>query len=254
MDNNFESDLAQIRQSVKSSDPISVWHKYYLLGNPFPEARGVIQKVCVNQTAVKNAFSDKLGEHYNGQTGGTLFINGDTGAGKTNILKYFEALVDSARTAGYTPDLYPIYICQPGDTFFEVHQQVLNQVEQHLFLNFFERVREVPEEFEQAVEKLAINQPLASAIRYVAQQSLLDMDFDKREVLPKRIENFQRWLSGGKQLSAAAKKEMQVPYDLDSSSVAVKTLSDLVVLIKHLGCTNSLLSFSMNLRKLYRKG
>jgi hypothetical protein len=229
MMDTFEKDLHLFRKDLEHTGARNVWHGYGLLTNPFP-CREPTPDVCVNQEAVKDEFRRKLIACYNDKRGDSLHIVGDTGAGKTNILKYYEALVNRLRMDGNTPGLFPIYIFQPGDTFLEVHSQVADSMAQWFFADLFERVKADSRGFRDAAQELSVTPSLVTAVEHVAGSGLLvDVDF------PQRLGIFQRWLCGGKQLSAAERKMIGVPFDLDSSSVAVKVLSDLARLLGRFG-------------------
>ena len=178
-----ERDLDLFRKDLKQPAEESIWHKHCLLRNPFPGSREIIPDVCVSQKEVKDGFRQRLVACYNDKRGDSLHIVGDTGAGKTNILRYYETLINRLRVAGLTPGLFPIYVSHPGDTFLEVHNQMVSVIAQWFFIDLFEKVKAHPKGLRTAAQEFLITPSLVTAIEHVVgSHPLFNFDFPKLEI------------------------------------------------------------------------
>ena len=58
-----------------------------------------------------------------------LRINGENGAGKTNILRNtLNDLTDEARRSKFIKNLYPIYVYAPEESYFDIHKQIVDKL------------------------------------------------------------------------------------------------------------------------------
>lgn len=225
MTNMLEQELNSLIEAMHSQVYESIWHKFNFLRNPFPRHREIIPDICVDQDRVKNAFRAKLVACYRDNVGDSLHIIGDTGAGKTNILKYYEELVNKARMEGVMQGVFPVYV-SPGDSYLDFHRQLIESLGNWFFSDLFERVSQNLSDFRQTVQDLSLDSSLINAIEWtVGPRTLFG------GVPVGRAESFQRWLSGGKQVGAAERRDMRVSFDIDSSSIAVKVVSDFLRLL-----------------------
>ena len=88
-------DLARFKAKSEELNP---YEAHFLLGNPFPGSGETGFDVCTDQDPIKNEFVYQL-QNFSTDTK-RLRIDGKNGAGKTNILQYFERLADEARWSG----------------------------------------------------------------------------------------------------------------------------------------------------------
>jgi len=103
---------------VKAQD-LNPYENHFLLENPFPGYGETGFDVCTDQENAKKAFVYRLREFSSDAK--RLRINGKNGAGKTNILRYFEQLTDEARRSGLIKNLHPIYIHAPGESYTKLN-------------------------------------------------------------------------------------------------------------------------------------
>ncbi len=89
------SDLSLFEPAAAKANP---FEHHHLLENPFPGYGDTRFDVCTDQDQLKKAFVNAL-RNLGGETK-TLRIDGKSGAGKTNVLRYFEQLTDKARLSG----------------------------------------------------------------------------------------------------------------------------------------------------------
>ena len=78
-----------------------------------------------------------------------LRINGANGAGKTNILKYFELLNDQARGVGHIKKIHPVYVFAPGESYFDVHEQIVDKLAATFLGELLEKLRSDQSLFEE---------------------------------------------------------------------------------------------------------
>jgi hypothetical protein len=109
-------DLRLLEIAIERPNP---YERFSLLENPFPGHGDTRADVCTDQRQIKQAFVDILRSF--GPDVKRLRINGESGAGKTNILRYFERLTEEARLRGFIGVVYPVYVFAPGDNYFAIH-------------------------------------------------------------------------------------------------------------------------------------
>lgn len=222
------------------SEELNPYEKYDLLENPFPGYGETGFDVCTDQVAVKERFVYNLRNF--SSTAKRLRINGKNGAGKTNILRYLEGLTDAARRSGRIGNLYPVYVSDPGASYFHIHVQIVDRLSE-LFLGDLltilqstrRKIGELSAEIKPAYEIL-------KAIRALVEQSELFPIYGER-----REEAFVRWMKGQKLLSAEKNLLTHAgtpPSDITSPSLAMRFLNGLLGVLKELGlCDGIVLLF-----------
>ena len=63
-----------------------------------------------------------------GEKAKRLRIDGRNGAGKTNLLRYFEVLTKWARRRRVVKRVEPIYVYAPGESYFDIHEQIVEKL------------------------------------------------------------------------------------------------------------------------------
>ena len=119
----LERDLGKLEADSKKPNP---FQRYFLLKNPFPGDGEVAFDVCADQEDLRRKFMSILQDFSSDAK--RLYISGTNGAGKTNILKYFELLTNAARKRGHIKNLHPIYVESPGENVFDVHGQIVGSL------------------------------------------------------------------------------------------------------------------------------
>ena len=118
------------------------YEKYFLLENPFPGRGetpgrgGTSSDVCTDQDELKKEFVYSL-QNFSSDAK-RLRINGGSGAGKTNILRYFEKLTNEARRKKRIKNLYPIYVSAPGEIYYDIHGQIIDRLSELFLGDLFE--------------------------------------------------------------------------------------------------------------------
>ncbi|MCZ7545102.1 MAG: hypothetical protein M5R40_16970 [Anaerolineae bacterium] len=215
------------------------YHHYQLLENPFPGHGEKPVAVCTNQDEIKQRFVSLLSDFHTGAK--RLRINGGSGAGKTNILRYFENLTNEARALGHISGIYPVYISAPGDSYFDIHGQIIERLMEYfvgdlisVFQNDQGLVNVLSGEISTASELLA-------AIRDITRPQLAFALYQERQ-----IDIFTRWLKGEK-VSAQEKKLLGYSTTLpgiDSASLAIRFLDGLLLILRKINlCTGIVLLF-----------
>ena len=219
------------------SDDFNPFEKHYLMDNPFPGYGETRLDVCFNQKNLKQKFVSVLRNFPQGSK--RLLITGKNGAGKTNILRYFELLTDEARRERRIKNLHPVYVQDPGDSFFSLHEQIINKLEASLLGDLFAKLKleQSPLSFHQQTDELmrvvkAVVDP--GAVPYGPQEE-------------RKIDAFIRWLRGEK-LPPSYKKLLTIdglpPADITSTSLAIRYLDGLLELLnKHDLCDGIVLLF-----------
>lgn len=219
----LERDLVQLEADSRKPNP---YKHYFLLKNPFPGEGEVAFDVCADQEDLRRKFMSEL-QNFSSEAK-RLYISGTNGAGKTNILKYFELLTNAARKRGHIKNLHPIYVESPGENVFDVHGQIVGSLAA-LFLDVIQEKKigsefidslQLADEFSSGIKALF----LSSTISYLPQQER------KKNV-------FVRWLRGWK-LTVADKKELSYlgwsPTDITSVSTALRYLKDFLIVLQAL--------------------
>ena len=75
-------------KEVSKEKPKNPYEDFFLLSNPFPTL-GKFYGICVDQESVKAEFTRVLRNFYLDSQSQIMTILGSTGAGKTNLLKFW---------------------------------------------------------------------------------------------------------------------------------------------------------------------
>lgn len=219
----LERDLVQLEADSQRPNP---YKRHFLLKNPFPGDGEVAFDVCADQEELRKKFMSILLDFSSDAK--RLYISGTNGAGKTNILKYFELLTNAARKRGHINNLHPVYIESPGENVFDVHGQIVGSLAS-LFLDVILE-RDIDSEF---IESLQLADEFSLGIKALLVSSTIS--YLPQQERKKNI--FVRWLQGWK-LTVADKKELSYqgwsPTDIASVSLALRYLKDFLVILKAL--------------------
>ncbi|MFI5421994.1 MAG: hypothetical protein ACHQ1H_13600 [Nitrososphaerales archaeon] len=202
------------------------YEQYNLLENPFPTYGDSRADVCTDQDEIKQKFIEILQNF--GVGAKRLRIDGRSGAGKTNILRYFATLTEEARLGGLIGNLYPVYVSEPGDNYFAIHKQIVDQLNERLIGDLIAQLKSNPATFER-LEQIVPAIELVRAFRNLAQPNTLFDPFEER-----RRDIILRWLKGNK-LSTKDKKlfEIELP-EIGSASLAIRFLEGLLQIFSQL--------------------
>ena len=222
-------------------EELNPYERHFLLENPFPGHGETGFDVCTGQDTIKKAFVYRL-QNFSSDAK-RLCINGENGAGKTNILRYFERLTDEARRSRHIENLYPIYVYAPEESYFDIHGQIVDKLAESFLgdlLNTLQsdssQIDALSSEVKPAVELLrvikAITQPTQSAFLRQAER---------------QEDALIRWMKGQK-LSASDKKLLAYdgtpPAEITNSSLAIRFLNGLLTVLKELNlCDGIVLLF-----------
>ena len=236
MSNTYQEDLTldALFDEVSEKDPKNPYEEFLLLSNPFPAVGQFIPDICVDQESVKGEFARTLREFYLDGRSRRMPILGRTGAGKTNLLRFFEQRLKEWREPRQgkqaITDLRTVFIDKPQGGYFEIHQQIISQLAAMFFTEFFDAVRHGKIKLTGLATELSGTSP--ELIRVVTQIA----DPAQRRIWsePQLIRTFGNWLQGAK-LSTEEKKQLgNVSIDVGkSSTVAIKLLADLVRIFLH---------------------
>ena len=233
----LEKDLARF-QSKPGDNP---YKRYFLLENPFPGSGETDFDVCTDQDAIKGRFVSILQDFP--LTAKRLRINGESGAGKTNILRYFERLTDKARRSRRIGSLHPIYISNPGESYFDIHGQIVDRLSELFLRDLLRILQSTSGKIGELSEEIKPASEILTAIRSLVEESELFSIYSER-----REEAFVRWLKGQKLLSAD--KRLLATHtgislsDITSPSLAMRFLNGLLGVLKALGlCDGIVLLF-----------
>lgn len=223
------------------SEPVdNPYERYFLLENPFPSYGETSFDVCTDQDAIKGRFVSILQDF--SSTAKRLRIDGGSGAGKTNVLRYFERLTDEARRSRHIGNLHPIYISNPGESYFDIHGQIVDRLSE-LFLGDLLRIlQSTSGKIGELSEEIKPASELLTALAALVESSeLLPIYGERRE------EAFVRWMKGQKLLSADKKLLVHSgmpPADITSPSLAMRFLNGWLGVLKELGlCDGIVLLF-----------
>ena len=166
-------------------------------------------------------------------------INGKNGAGKTNILQYFERLTDEARRSKLIKNLHSIYVCAPGEGYFDIHGQIVDNLT-GLFLSDLVRVLQSDSDrINVLLTEIMPASELLMVIRCIIkpdQPAFLSQEERQKDT-------FIRWLKGQK-LSAADKKLLthagMPPADIASPSLAIRFLHGLLQVLEKLDLSDGI--------------
>ncbi len=232
----LKKDLARFR-----SEPVdNPYERYFLLENPFPGSGETDFDVCTDQDAIKGRFVSILQDF--SSTAKRLRINGESGAGKTNILRYFERLTDEARRSRRIGSLHPIYISNPGESYFDIHRHIVDKLSELFFGDLLTILQSTHGKLDELSAEIKPASEILTAIRSLVEQSELFSIYSER-----REEAFVRWLKGQKLLSADKRllaHSGMPPADITSPSLAMRFLNGWLGVLKELGlCDGIVLLF-----------
>ena len=197
--------------------------------------------VCTDQDPIKDKFIHVL-QNFSSETK-RLRINGKTGAGKTNILQYFEQLTYEARRSGRIKNVHPIYINTPGESYFDIHGQIIDKLSE-LFLGDLLKALQSDR---QRIEALTAEIKPASELLMVIKTLVGHGDTLFAIYSERHEDTFVRWLKAQK-LAAADKKLLTYTgtslADITSPSLAIRFLHGLLAVLKALNlCDGIILLF-----------
>lgn len=226
-------------EEVSKEQPKSPYEDFSLPFNPFPAAGQFIPGICVDQDEIQREFVRTLREFYVDGRARRMTILGDTGAGKTNLLKFFQQQFDEWREPrpGRRPitNLFTIFIHQPQGSYFEVHRQIVSQLGALCYTGFFEALQSGKINLTTLPAELpGISPELVRVLDQTASRHPVQLSFFGPNL--QSLRTLDNWLQGVK-LSAAEKKQLGgVSVEVGkSSTVAIKFLGDLVRIFRHAG-------------------
>lgn len=222
---------------------LNPYEKYFLLENPFPGHGETSSDVCTDQDELKKEFVYSLKNFSTDAK--RLRINGESGAGKTNILRYFEKLTNEARRNKRIENIHPIYVFAPGESYSDIHGQIIDKLSELFLGDLFEQLKSNPKKIDTLSEDIRPASELLAVIKTLVEPNSLFTIYSERE---RHKDALIRWLKGQK-LSAADKKLLtrigEKPIsDITSLSLAIRFLSGLLDVLKELGlCDGIVLLF-----------
>ena len=212
-------------------EELNPYEQYFLLENPFPGYGETEFDVCTDQDAIKQEFVYLL-RNFSSETK-RLRINGENGAGKTNILRYFERLTDEARWSKLIKNLHPIYVYAPGESYFDIHGQIVDKLAGFFLSDLIRTLQSDSDLINTLLSKVKPASELLTVIRAITQPTTMSF-FPQEE---RQKDTFIRWLKGQK-LPAVDKKLLAhdgtPPADITSPSLAMRFLYGLLVVLKEL--------------------
>ena len=211
---------------VKPNEP-NPYEGHFLIRNPFPGSGETGFDVCSDQEDIKQKFIEII-QGFSSETK-RLRINGETGAGKTNILRYFERLTNEARRSKRITNLYPIYISDPGDSYYNIHGQIIDKLLESFRNEFFRIFQSDTVQIEELSLEVKTAREILQVLRAIIQPALFSFQEERK------IDAFIRWLKGQKLLAAdkiLLTGDEIPPVDITSSSLAIRFLNGLLEVLK----------------------
>lgn len=221
----LKKDLDLFREPVDNP-----YEEYSLLENPFPGYGETGFDVCSDQGEIKEKFVTILQDF--SSPAKRLRINGESGAGKTNILRYFEQLTDEARRLKRIGNLYPVYVSDPGENYYDIHGQIVDRLSKLFLGELLTSLQSAPRKIKELSEKIKPASELLTALGALVESSELFPIYSER-----RKEAFVRWLKGQKLLSADKNLLTHAgtpPSDITSPSLAMRFLNGFLGVLKEL--------------------
>lgn len=209
------------------------YEQYFLLDNPFPAYGEQPQReradVCTDQQPIKENFVNILRNF--GPGAKRLRINGESGAGKTNILYYFELLTEEARRSGRISAIYPIYVCAPGDSYFDIHEQIVEKLAELFLGDLTIALQTIPDLVDTLSAEIKPAAEVLAALKAIVRPRIPYAPYEERQ---KNV--FILWLKGHK-LPARDKRLLEdvLPLpEINSASLAIRFLSGLLQVLKRI--------------------
>jgi hypothetical protein len=238
MSSSAENDftLDSLLAEFGKQQPVSPYAGFSLPFNPFPAAGQFIPGICVNQERIKQELVRTLREFYADGRARRMIITGRTGAGKTNLLRFFEQQFREWREPHADrptiTDLYSIFVREPHGSYMEVQRQIVSQVGALFFTEFYEAVRGGKIDLASLPADLPGTSPeliriLDHVYRPHMQMPLFGPDLQSLRVL-------DNWLQGVK-IGTAEKRQLGgASVDIGkSATVAIRFLADLIRIFYH---------------------
>lgn len=217
---------------------LNPYEKYFLLENPFPGHGETSSDVCTDQDELKKEFVYSL-KNFSSDAK-RLRINGESGAGKTNILRYFEKLTNEARRNKRIENLYPIYVSAPGEIYDDIHGQIIDRLSELFLGDLFELLKSDPKKIDTLSKNIRSASEFLDVIKTLVKPNLFIIYGERHK------DALIRWLKGQK-LPAADKKLLtgEKPIsDITSPSLAMRFLNGLLAVLKELNlCDGIILLF-----------
>ena len=234
----LKKDLALFEAKPEELNP---YEKHFLLENPFPGYGETSFDVCTDQDDIKQKFVQIL-RNFSTEAK-RLRINGKNGAGKTNILRYFEGLTDEARRSKLIKNLYPIYVHAPGESYFDIHEQIVDKLAESFLGDLLNTLRSDSNRIDALSSEVKPASELLAVIKIITQPDAMHL-FSQEE---RQKDSFIRWMKGQK-LSASDKKLLAYdgtpPAEITNSSLAIRFLNGFLTVLKELNlCDGIVLLF-----------
>ncbi len=231
----LEKDLSLFKARPEELNP---YEEVFLLENPFPGSAEPKSDVCTDQDAVKKKFIYSL-QNFS-STSKRLRINGRTGAGKTNILQYFERLTDEARLSKLIKNLHPIYVSEPGESYFKVHGQIVDKLAGSFLTDLVNKLQVNKNLISELSQTVKTSSEFLKVIKAIAQPTQTSLSGSEE----RQKDAFIRWIKGQQKLTAADKNLLtdagNPPVDITSSSLAMRFLYGFLEILKELNMCNGI--------------
>ncbi len=236
----IQDDLDTVFKKLSAGEDqlTNLYNDFFLLANPFPGVGQFIPGISIGQEKIKQEFARQLEELYTDRRSRRMVITGQTGAGKTNVLRDFERRILNARAPrSESPGLQSLhyaFLNQPQSSYIEIHRQLISQLGALFYNDLYEAERQHKVDFSRLAADLpGLNPELVTALarmspsRQSAQLSFFGPNLQALRAL-------DQWLQGIK-LSQPEKKLLGgVTADVGkSSTVAIKLLGDLIRIFRH---------------------
>ena len=246
--------LDSLFKDVSTEKPKNPHEDFFLLSNPFPTV-GQFNGICVDQESVKSEFTRILRGFYLNSQSQIMTIHGNTGAGKTNLLRFLEQTLRSWRESGAErkaiTDLFTVFITQPQGSYLEIHRQIISQFGTMFFTEFFSAVRQRKINLSKLPTELSgINPELVQALVHITQRDSGQLTLQEASGQisflhePQSYRTLENWLQGVKLNTAERRQLGNVSAEVGkSSTVAIKFLSDLVKIFLHVNLFKGIIIF-----------
>lgn len=222
-----------IRNDLKLFQEVNnPYRQFNLLRNPFPSYGDTRNNVCTDQDTLKRTVIDRL-QHFDSAER-RIRIDGDYGAGKTNVLRYFQRLTQQANEEGLIPGhIEPIYVLASGEDYMELHAQIVEQLLEFSLEKILVQLSDPIAEMDSVTAQYPAASEVLKALRdLTAQTSPGGQQFLFRPDKERILDSFQRWFKGQK-LTVQARRYIQDVQDISSPSLAIKYLHGYIQVLRH---------------------